>query len=85
MSRTGAPRDAQTDLTLDVQYLNICCALFGSLTCWAANHPRSPFMSGTPLRATWELRTTASVPETWALLSDTERFNRTVGFGFRFS
>ena len=42
-------------------------------------------MSGTPLRATWELRTTASVPETWALLSDTERFNRTVGFGFRFS
>lgn len=41
-------------------------------------------MAGTPLRATWELRTRAGIAETWALLSDTERFNRAVGFGFRF-
>lgn len=41
-------------------------------------------MAGSPLRATWELHTPAGVAETWALFSDTERFNRTVGFGFRF-
>ena len=40
-------------------------------------------MAASPLRVSWELHTPASVPETWALMSDTERFNRAVGFGFQ--
>jgi len=37
-----------------------------------------------PVRISWELNTNASLEETWALFSDTDRFNRSVGLGFRF-
>jgi hypothetical protein len=38
-----------------------------------------------PIRLTWALRTRASTPATWAVLSDTDRLNRLAGLGFEFS
>lgn len=37
-----------------------------------------------PVRLSWELTTEASVAATWALFSDTDRFNRALGLGLRF-
>ncbi len=36
------------------------------------------------VRAVWELESSASRAEVWALFSDTDRYNRVAGFGFRF-
>ncbi len=46
--------------------------------------PLEPPMATSPVRASWELSTPASPAETWALFSDTERYNRAAGFDFRF-
>lgn len=40
--------------------------------------------SPAPVQLIWELETPASIEATWALFGDTDRFNRAVGFGFRF-
>jgi len=37
-----------------------------------------------PVRISWEFTTNASVEQTWSVFSDTDRFNRSVGLGFRF-
>ncbi len=39
----------------------------------------------TPESVTWEFSTPADPATTWALFSDTERYNRAVGFGFDFT
>lgn len=41
-------------------------------------------MAASPVRATWERHVEASPAAVWALMSDTERFNRAAGFDFRF-
>ncbi len=41
-------------------------------------------MPTSPIRLSWELHSSASPAATWALFSDTERYNRAAGFDFRF-
>lgn len=41
-------------------------------------------MPAKPVRIAWELEAKASIERTWALFSDTDRYNRAVGFGFSF-
>ena len=41
-------------------------------------------MPAKPVRLSWELEAEASLADTWALFSDTDRYNHAVGFGFTF-